>query len=149
MRLSFLVTHEEADYSCSLSSRERFAARHPVRDVVSGMRGDLRQGPLAKAPAGDSSRCQLRALPYLGSMVRRRSSHFHGNELLSRRMASTQAIRAGPIDGHLSEPGFTVQFQVPPGNRGRRASFLFAEVLASGVAVGDLVLDFPGNELSV
>ena len=81
MRLSFLVTSKEADYSCSLSSREELVTGHPVRCVISALRGGLRQGPLAKAAAGDASRCQLRALPFLGTLVRGRSSRFYGDEL--------------------------------------------------------------------
>src|SRR5579864_8053210 len=112
MRLSFLVTSEEADYSCSLSLREEFVTRHPLRHFVSVLRGRLGQGPLASAAASSSSGCQLCAVPYLGVLVRRCSSRFHSDEFLGRRMASTKAIWAYLVDGHIFEPAVAEQFQI-------------------------------------
>src|SRR5208283_463935 len=125
------------------------ASRNPVRPGVSALHCGLCESPLASSTTSCSADRLLRTLFHLGRLVRGCSSRVNGDELPVGKMAPAKAFRTRSVDRHSTEPGAARQLQVPPGNRGKHSAVFVAKVLASCIAIRDLVLDFPGDELPV
>src|ERR1035441_9489202 len=77
---------------------ENAVSRDCLRSCTSAQHVSVLKGPLAKTKAGGSSDRQLLAVYNVGSLVCGRSSHLHGDELLSWGMASPKAFRVRPLD---------------------------------------------------
>ena len=82
-------------------------------------------------------------------MVRGGSAYFDGNEFPAWKMASSKAHSVHVDDRHFIESSVLERFQVSPGIGRESSDGVAAEVRSACAAIGDLVLDIPGNELSV
>lgn len=123
------------------------ASRNPVRSGFSALLSDLGQSPLARGKTRRASDQLLRALPHLGSLVRSGSAWVYGDQLLIGEMASAKAFWNCSLYRYSAESCVARSLQVSPGNCDQHFCFIIADVLASCPATGNLILDFPGDEL--
>ena len=127
----------------------KIVSSHPIQSGFLAERGGLRKSPLAKSAPARSSNRQLCALSQLELLGRGHSSCFDVDEFPARPIASAKTDTARVGCGYSSKSGFVEQFQVFAGS-GPQHSVLFpAEVCSRCAAARDLVLDLPGDELSI
>ncbi len=125
------------------------ASGNPIYSDFPALRIDLCQGALARHKTSRSPYRLLRALPHLGSLVRNRFVSVHGDQLFLREMASAKPFRGYSLYRYSAEFGAARNVQVPAGDRDQHSSFVTAKILPFCLAVGNFILDVPGNELSL
>src|SRR5271166_3249544 len=125
------------------------ASRNPARSGLSALRPDFYQGPLARRKASRASGRLLRTLSNMGSLVRSNSVCLHSDQLFARKMASAKAFWNRSLYRCSAESGAARNFQIPSRDREQQFGFIIAKTLASCPATRDLILDLPGDELSL
>ena len=127
----------------------KIVSSHPIQSSFFAERGGLRKSPLAKSAPAHSSNRQLCALSQLELLGRRHSSRFDVDEFPARRIASAKADTVRVGCGYSFKFGFVEQFQVFAGSGHQHSVPFLAEVRSRCAAARDLVLDPPGDELSI
>ena len=124
-------------------------AKPLLHSGFSVLRSRFHEGSLTKHAAADPTDRQLHALLHLGNLVRCRPFVFHFHEFSLRPMASAQAFFTRADTGNYFESAVAERVQISAADRNVPPLLLVTAVLAARSARGNVVLDLPGNELSV
>src|ERR1700739_3654550 len=121
----------------------------PLWHSLFALPGRCRDCSFPASSATHSFARKLRAVPHVDPMVLCGPDDFYGDEFPAWTDAAAEAIRSAPRGRHFAQSDSAEHLQVCSRDRPCNAVLFTATIRSSCAAVGNLLLDLPGDELPV